>query len=190
MLARMPPTVLLCLFLPDVAQKRRSCDLTVPPALCSLQSFVPVWKLDGVSLHFKCSLPGTPPSSSNLMIPGGGLQENCSSAPPHPPHIPSLSLSYCIGEYNTPILPWPNLHTPFFRFPLFIFSLFLISLSSIRALAFSLPHGRDEHSVVLWCDIDIRSRWCGNLMVSIHYAHGYSQIHTLMHKHPLYTLFI
>lgn len=113
MLARMPPTVLLCLFLPDVAQKRRSCDLTVPPALCSLQSFVPVWKLDGVSLHFKCSLPGPPPSS-NLMIPGGGLQENCSSAPPHPPHIPSLSLSYCIGEYNTPILPWPNLHTPFF----------------------------------------------------------------------------
>lgn len=131
-----------------------------------------------------------PLSSSNLMIPGGGLQENCSSAPPHPPHIPSLSLSYCIGDDNTPILPWPNLHTPFFRFPLFIFSLFLISLSSIRALAFSLPHRRDEHSVVLWCDIDIRSRWCGNVMVSIHYAHGYGQIHTIMHKHPLYTVSI
>lgn len=49
MFARMPPTVLLCLPLPDVAQKRGICDLTVPSAPIPPQSFVPVWNLGGVS---------------------------------------------------------------------------------------------------------------------------------------------
>lgn len=158
---RMPPTVLLCLFLPDVAQKRGIWDLNVPSALLSLQSFVPVWRLG--------SVPRAPQMLSSSLFSlsvthQARWQEKCGSAPSHPPSTPSLSPSYCVGGDNTPILPWPNPHA-LSVFPLLIFSFCFLVWSNVPSLlhcsppaplslSLPLPLRRNEGRIVLCCDIE------------------------------------
>lgn len=125
-----------------------------------------------------------PPFSHSLshmiqpMLPGGGLQQNCGSAPPHPPSISSLSPSYCICDDNTPILPWPNPHT-LFVLPLLIFS-FCSSFGPFPPLPFQPPCSLSlsgEISAVLYIAVTLKAafirfilRWWENGMVSLHYT--------------------
>lgn len=152
MLARTPPTVSFpawcCTEIRHPRSKRAFC-LVLSAILCSsleAQRRFPIL--------FKRSLPLF--SHSLLYIIQPCFQEedhNCESAPPHPPSTSSLSPSYCTGDDNTPILPWPH---ALFIFPPLIFSscsLFCpFLLSSITT--FSLPLKRNVCRIVLCCDIE------------------------------------
>lgn len=182
MFARMPPTLPLCPFLPDVAQKRGIRDLTVPSALFSAQSFVLVWNLCSVywtpqmlsSSPASLSFTHHPAPASRSRITG---ELQFCSVPP---------LIYVLPFSILPSWGWQRTyftHTqpscPFCISPpdlLFIF----LSLPtnpplhySPRALS-SLPLSR-EMSAVLYFTVTLKAafirfilRWCGQGMVSIH----------------------
>lgn len=59
-----------------------------------------------------------PAHASSRRITG----EQCLCSTPPPTSISSLSPSHCMGDDNTPILPWPSPRA-FFAFPLPIFSI-------------------------------------------------------------------
>lgn len=163
MFARMPLTVLLCLFLPDVAQEEGICDLTVPSGPFSLQSFVPVWNHGGVPPDSTDALFSHSLTQRHLqpVLPGAISQRKCGFAPFHPAIMSSPSPFHHNQDDNTPILSLTQPLCPFCispSHPPFLF--FLVfrptppSFITAPLLPLSLPPRRDECRIVHYYDIE------------------------------------